>query len=231
LRIAITRPIEDATVLKAKLETLGHETILAPLLTIVPLAGVTIPDEPWQAIAITSANAMRTAPATMLKGLHALPMLTVGPQSALAARHAGFSDIQQAGGDAAGLAKHIASSRDPERGPILYLSGREQAADFAGLLGKSGFAVTRAVLYDALPAKALPSDVYEAEAVVLYSPRTARIWVDLAGRAALDLPAIRHFCLSANVAAILPAGSSMIVAARPTESAMIEAIGRHGRLA
>jgi uroporphyrinogen-III synthase len=223
--------MEDAAVLEARLEALGHNTILAPLLTIVPLSGVSVRDEQWQAVAITSANAVRVAPAVMLERLHALPMLTVGPQSANAARQAGFSNVQEAGGDAAGLAKHIASSRDPERGPILYLSGREQAADFAGLLGKSGFTVMRAVLYDALPAKALPPDIHEADAIVLYSPRMARIWVDLAKQAALDLTAIRHFCLSANVAAILPAGSSIIVAARPTESAMIEAIGRHDGLA
>jgi uroporphyrinogen-III synthase len=231
LRIAITRPAEDAVGLRARLEALGHQTILAPLLTIIPLSGVTIPDAPWQAIAITSANAVRAAPAAMRERLHTLPMLTVGPQSAQAARQAGFTDIQEAGGDAAGLAQHIAASRDPGRGPILYLSGREQAADFAGVLGKCGFAVTRAVLYDAMPAKILPPDIRESEAVVLYSPRTARIWVELGGRAALDLAAVRHFCLSANVAAILPAGSSIIVAARPTESAMIEAIGRDGGLA
>ena len=218
-------------VLKARLEALGNETMLAPLLMIVPLPGVTIPDERWQAVAITSANAMRAAPVAMLERLRALPMLTVGPQSASAARQAGFTDVQEAGGDAARLAEHIAASRDPQRGPILYLSGREQAADFAGLVSKSGFAVTRIVLYEALPAKVLPPDIREAEAVVLYSPRTARIWVELARQAALDLASIRHFCLSASVAAILPAGSSIIVAARPTESAMIEAIGRHDGLA
>ncbi|MGE3831530.1 MAG: uroporphyrinogen-III synthase, partial [Parvibaculaceae bacterium] len=69
MRIAITRPVEDAVVLKARLEALGHQTILAPLLSIVPLAGVTPPDESWQAIAITSANAIRTAPRAMLEQL------------------------------------------------------------------------------------------------------------------------------------------------------------------
>jgi uroporphyrinogen-III synthase len=231
LRIAITRPLEDAVVLKAKLEALGHETILAPLLTIVPLPGVTLSDGGWQAVAITSANAIRAASASMLERLRSLPMLTVGPQSAQAARHAGFTDVQEAGGDAAGLAKHIAANRDSGRGPILYLSGREQAADFAGLLGESGFTVERLVLYEAEPAKVLPPDIRKTDAVLLYSPRTARVWIDLARQETLDLAAIRHFCLSANVAAILPAGSSIIVAARPTESAMIEVIGRHGRLA
>lgn len=231
MRIAITRPVEDAMVLKARLEAFGHQTILAPLLAIVPLRGVTLPEAPWQAVAVTSANALRAAPPAMLEPLRALPIFTVGPQSANAARRAGFADVVEAGGDAAGLANHIAVSRDRAAGPILYLSGREQAADFAGLLGRSGFAVTRAVLYEARPAESLPPDIRDAEAVVLYSPRSARIWADLAKHAALDLARIRHFCLSANVAAILPAGSPTIVAMRPTESAMIEAIGRHGGLA
>jgi uroporphyrinogen-III synthase len=89
----------------------------------------------------------------------------------------------------------------------------------------------RLVLYEARPAQALPPNIRDAEAVMLYSPRTARIWTDLARKTALDLARIRHFCLSANVAAILPAGTPIIVAARPAESAMIEAIGRHGGLA
>jgi uroporphyrinogen-III synthase len=231
LRIAITRPVEDAAVLKTKLEALGHQTIMAPLLAIVPLPSAAIPDETWQAVAITSANALRTASAEMLEKLRSLPMLTVGPQSSRASREAGFAEIEEAGGDAAGLARHIAESHDPSRGPILYLSGREQAADFAGLLRTSGFQVTRAVLYEARPATALPDTIGEADGVVLYSPRTARIWAELATRENIDLPRVRHFCLSANVAAILPAGSSIVVAAEPTESAMIEAIGRPPGLA
>jgi uroporphyrinogen-III synthase len=182
-------------------------------------------------VAITSANAVRAASSALLEGLLSVPMLTVGPQSASAARRAGFTDVAEAGGNAEGLATYIVSNRNSGAGPILYLSGQEQAADFAGLLGRSGFMVTRLVLYDAQPAQALPPGIRDAEAVVLYSPRSARIWTALAGKAGLDLTRIRHFCLSANVAAILPAGSPTSVAARPTESAMIEAIGRHGGLA
>jgi uroporphyrinogen-III synthase len=225
LRIAITRPIQDATVLKSKLEGLGHHTIVAPLLSIIPLPDVTIPDERWQAVAITSANALRALSTEALATLRPLPMLTVGPQSAQAARHAGFRRVEEAGGDAAGLARHIIATRDAAQGPILYLSGREQAADFAGLLGKGRFKVMRIVLYEAQPAPELPKDTARADAVVLYSPRTARIWLDLAARARIDLARIRHFCLSTNVAAILPAGLPIVVARQPTESAMIEAIG------
>ena len=231
MRIVITRPIEDAMVLKTKLEALGHQAIMSPLLKIVAMADAIIPDDKWQAVAITSANAVRAMPIEALTKLKSLSMLTVGPQSADAARHAGFRRVEEAGGDAAGLARHIAATRDPSQGPILYLAGREQAADFAGLLVRSHFKVARIILYEAQPALELPREAGRADAVVLYSPRTASIWKNLAGQAELSLSGIKHFCLSANVAAILPAGLPIIVVKQPTESAMIEAIGRSRGLA
>jgi uroporphyrinogen-III synthase len=231
LRIVITRPIEDAMVLKTKLEAAGHRAIMAPLLKIVPMTDIAIPDDKWQAVAITSANALRAISIEALTKLRSVPMLTVGPQSAQAARHSGFRRVEEAGGDASGLAKHISATRDPSQGPILYLAGREQAGDFASLVGRSGFKTTRIVLYEARPATELPKDAGKADAVVLYSPRTARVWLDLAAQAGLSLSRIKHFCLSANVAAILPPESPSIVVKQPTESAMIEAIGRPPGLA
>ena len=63
MRIAVTRPEEDAGALKARLEAMGHQVVMAPLMTIRPRAGVIIPDLPWQAVAVTSANGIRALPA------------------------------------------------------------------------------------------------------------------------------------------------------------------------
>lgn len=40
MQLILTRPAKDAAPLADKLATLGHETILVPLLDIVPRAGV-----------------------------------------------------------------------------------------------------------------------------------------------------------------------------------------------
>ena len=87
MRVVVTRPEEDAGPLKAKLEALGHEVILVPLLVIAPRAGVWIEALPWQAAVATSANAIRSL--TGHDELKSLRILTVGPQSLQAAREAG----------------------------------------------------------------------------------------------------------------------------------------------
>ena len=79
MRVAVTRPEEDAGPLTAKLTAMGHAVVMAPLLAIRPRQGVTIPGLPWQAIAVTSANGIRALPAG--HGLTEFRTLTVGPQS------------------------------------------------------------------------------------------------------------------------------------------------------
>lgn len=232
MRIAVTRPEEDAGPLKRKLEALGHEVVMAPLMTIRPREGVSIPALPWQVIAVTSANGIRALPRG--HGLASLRTLTVGPQSLKAAAAAGFR-AEAHGGDVNGLAAFIRQTLDPEAGPILYLSGAETAGDLEAQLKAAGFGCHRAVLYDAAPAEAL-GDAEEAlrqggiDAVLLYSPRSARIWRGLVERAGLSAVAARavHLCLSRNVAAVLPEEWAARIAATPDEPSMLALLEQIG---
>ena len=225
MRVAVTRPEEDAGPLTAKLTAMGHEVVMAPLLTIRPREGVSIPALPWQATAVTSANGIRALPAG--HDLTSFRTLTVGPQSLKAARAAGFR-AEAHGGDVNGLALFIRDNLDPKAGPILYLSGAETAGDLEAQLTAAGFECCRVVLYDAAPAEALDGaedDLRHGrlDAVLLYSPRSAKIWRDLVRRAGLDSAAarLRHLCLSRNVAAALPEGWPASIAASPDEAAIL----------
>ncbi|WP_119390354.1 uroporphyrinogen-III synthase [Taklimakanibacter lacteus] len=227
MRLLVTRPPEDAEALKAKLESLGHRVILSPLLAIVPRADISIPVADYQSVALTSANAVRCLTGTShLARLRHLPVLAVGPQSALAAHRAGFTRVTEAGGDGVGLARHIIDTARPAAGPVLYLSGRDTASDFTGLLERAGFSVRRVVLYEARAADRLAPGAAGAEGVLLYSPRSARLWLDLAQRHDIKAKAMLHYCLSPNIAAILPDGFVTRVAARPTEESLLEIVGR-----
>ena len=227
MRLLITRPSEDAGALKAKLENLGHQVILSPVLAIAPRADVVIPADDYQFVALTSANAVRCLTGSPhLARLRHLPVLAVGPQSAAAARTAGFSRITEAGGDGTGLARHIIATAKPEAGPVLYLSGHDTASDFTGLLERARFRVRRVIVYDARPAASLAPGTAEAEGVLLYSPRSARLWLDLAQRHDIPAKTMVHYCLSPNIAAILPDGFVTRIAARPTEESLLEIIGR-----
>lgn len=223
MRLIVTRPIEDAAPLKRKLEAMGHEVILSPLLDIVPVEDAVIPDRPFQLVAFTSANGVRA-----LAGFRHLPAFAVGPQSADAARQAGFGDVTMAGGDAVGLADHIARHCDPKAGAVLYPSGSETAGDFAGHLSADGFEVARLIIYEARPAAPPPGVACGAEGVLLYSPRTARLWHAATKQDAAARRLI-HFCLSENVAAALPEAHVKRIAASPTEESMLALIAAADR--
>jgi uroporphyrinogen-III synthase len=232
MRIAVTRPEEDAGGLKQKLEAMGHQVVMVPLMTIRPRDGVDIPDRPWQAIAVTSASGIRALPGG--HGLQKFRTLTVGPQSLKAAAAQGFR-AEAHGGDVNGLAAYIREALDPGDGPVLYLSGAETAGDLESQLTAAGFDCHRAVLYDAVPAESLgaaakPLQNGEIDAVLLYSPRSARIWLALAKAAGLVAQAahLRNFCLSRNVASVLPDGWDKTIPETPDEQAMLALLAETG---
>jgi uroporphyrinogen-III synthase len=233
--LIVTRPEADSTELVLKLEALGHRAIVSPLLDIKPRKDATIPPGLYQVIAFTSANALHHAamvPAP--EALKAAKAFAVGAQSAAAARQAGYEVVKAEGGDVAGLADAIARACSPGDGPILYPSGAETAGDLKGTLEARGFTVTRVVLYDAVPAESLTPEAIvalkngSADGVLLYSPRSARLWSMLANRAGLGSAtrALPHYCLSPNVAAALGIGFVTQVAARPDEPSLLALLDR-----
>lgn len=224
MRLIVTRPDEDAKPLAAKLEAMGHHAVLAPLLRIVARIDTVIPERDYQAVAITSASGARALKAHPARWrILSVPALTLGPQSLAAARSAGFANAERAGSDVAGMANWIATTRSPGDGPILYVSGADTAGDLQALLNARGFAVERAVLYDAVAVEGLAIDPDGADGVLLFSPRTARIWARLAARKAARL---MHFCLSRSVAQALAETWPSRVAERPDETAMLTLLDR-----
>lgn len=234
MHIIVTRPEEDARPLGARLEALGHTVTMAPLLHIVARAGDGIPGRPYQLAAATSANGIRALIAN--DDVKSLRMLTVGPQSLAAARAAGFTFAEARGGDAAGLAAYITANFTPDAGPILYFSGAETSGDLQGALQAAGFTVDRLILYDAVPATTLgPAAAVigkgAADGVLLYSPRTARLWAALTREAGLAAQAAKmtHFCLSENVAGALPESYPKAIANSPHEDAMLALLEQSAR--
>ena len=241
MRLIVTRPREDARALGRRLTTAGHSVIAAPLLSIRRIAEAPIPERPYQAVLITSANGARAiAGRRELERLKAATAFVVGPSSAAAAAKAGFARIEIAGGDVAALARRAVQLLRPDDGPLLYVSGAVTAGELAATLAASGFEVDRVIAYVASPAEALPKRCATAlaagkiDGVILFSPRTARIWATLVTAAGLAPTAARlvHYCLSQNVAAMvrntLGAGVTVEVARRPDEAALLEMLPTPG---
>ena len=223
MRLIITRPEADAKPLSDRLATLGHTGIVLPLLKIMPRASVTLPDTAWQAVCFTSGNGPRALPANAK--LQNLPVFTVGQQSLIEAKHNGYVRASAHGGDVNGLSHYIVKHLKPENGPILYVSGAETSGDLQGKLKAAGFTVHREIVYDTVPhvPEGLAGEISEAQGVLLYSPRTTQHWLSALQKTKLleDASRLKHFCLSANVAAKLPKHFDFAVAATPDEGGML----------
>lgn len=230
-RLLLTRPREDSEPLAAALAGRGIEALIEPLLRITMLPGPAPALDGVQALLVTSANGIRAFAAREAR--RDVAVYAVGDATARVAAAAGFTKVESAGGDVGTLAALVRRRLTPEGGALLHVAGSALAGDLAGALQRAGFAYRRSVLYRAETARALSPAAIGALAegriagVVLYSPRTARLFCRLASAAGLAAACspLTAFCLSEAVAtaAALP-WQHRLVAARPDQAAMIDAV-------
>ena len=194
LTALITRPEEDARPLAEALAARGVATVIEPLLAIRPLpeaasdlakdlAGV-------QALLFTSANGARAF--AELSPRRDIGVLAVGDATASAARGLGFTAVESAGGDVQALARLVKQRLKPAGGPLLHAAGSAVAGDLAEILAADGFDLRRRMLYESATATALSPETIAAlkqgriDLVLLFSPRTAVTFAELAQAAAVD---------------------------------------------
>jgi uroporphyrinogen-III synthase len=228
-RILVTRPEPGASHTARRLERMGFSPVVLPLSETTPLA-FKLPRERFDAVAITSVNAVRHAEPERIAGLRHLPVYAVGDKTASAARAAGFSDVTAAGGDGAALGEMLVSTL-PSGAHVLYLAGRVRRPDFEQRAKAGGLALTVCETYDTAPIDY--RDLRERlsggpiEVALVYSPAAAKALATLAERAeisGLDLFLGTQFlCLSPRIAESLPDQwrSRARVSERPDEEALI----------
>jgi uroporphyrinogen-III synthase len=239
--VLVTRPHPDDEATAAALRARGLEVLLAPMLRFEPVAFHDDLDANYGAVIVTSANSLRgIAPHLAGSRLLKLPLFAVGQRTAEAARAAGFDHVIAAEGDAAGLRdKVVASVRARElkkAGTLLYLAGADLARDLAGELGERGFNVVTHTTYRMIPVSSLPRDACDGfaanriEAVLHYSRRSARAFLEAARAAGVEISALAvpQCCISDAVASIVrDAGApQVIVAGSPDENALFETLDR-----
>jgi uroporphyrinogen-III synthase len=241
MAVLVTRPHPDNEATAATLRGRGFEVLLAPMLRFEAQAFQDDADARYGAVIVTSANALRgfeqhPSGQSLLK----LPLFAVGEHTASAARDAGFSEVTVAKGDAGALRDLVLASVKAKRlnkaAQLLYLAGADLARDLAGELGEKGFTVVTHTTYRMVPASRLPRAVCDAfmagevEAILHYSRRSARAFLDAARAGGVEISALAlpQCCISAAVASILhDAGATQVVAAAsPDEKALFEALER-----
>jgi uroporphyrinogen-III synthase len=241
MAVLVTRPQPDDETTAASLRARGFEVLLAPMLRFEPVAFHDDEAARYGAVIVTSANALRgIAPHLEASRLLELPLFTVGEHTAEAARRAGFGKVISADGDAASLRDSVLAAAKTKElkkaSTLLYLAGADLARDLAGELGERGFTVVTQTTYRMVPVPSLPRDACDAfaanriEAVLHYSRRSARAFLDAARAGGVEISAlaIPQCCISAGVASVVrDAGATQVMAApSPDENALFETLDR-----
>ncbi|MEO8300889.1 MAG: uroporphyrinogen-III synthase [Rhizomicrobium sp.] len=228
MRILITRPLQDGKEIAARLAERGHQALLAPLLEPRFHTGPLLEEghelENVQALLASSANGIRAF--IRRSARRDLPVFAVGPQTAKEANEAGFGDVRSADGDAKALAEATRRWASPE-GVLLHVCAEDAPGTLAESLTADGFLVRSCALYTIEPARRLPPETETAlkqgtlDAVMFFSPRTARIFGALAD--SLPTERLTALCISpATAQPLIPSRFARIaVAERPNQDAML----------
>jgi uroporphyrinogen-III synthase len=172
MRIVITRPREQAQPLAERIEALGHEVVLCPLIEVEPLSDDPIDLAPYDWVAVTSPNGARE----LARRRHgAAKVAAVGPGTAAALREAGLEPELVA---EVSTQEGLVAAIPRERGRVLVASAEAARPDLAEALGADFLPLYRTRELDPEPP--------DGDLVVLASASAARAW----GRLPVELPAV-----------------------------------------
>ena len=201
-RILVTRPEPGASGTAARLAAAGFEPVVLPLTRIVPL-DFTLPDGPFDAVVVTSAQALKAVKPEPI--LH-LPVFAVGEATAESAKNSGFGRVMTAGGSLESIAALVRGSARPAA-RLLYLCGKVRRPELEAALDAAGFLVAAIETYDATPVNYSQQEVAARlegapfAAVTLMSAQAAELISNLAN-APQFAPLIKTaaiICLSSRI--------------------------------
>lgn len=231
MRVLVFRPLEDAERSAQSLRERGKDPVVAPLFAVLP-SGEKPPKGPFDALVLTSANAVPALESLPKSWRGALPAFCVGTRTADAAGKLGFTAYSAKGGRTELLA--LILEQLPKGQKLLLVAGRDRHEDLPQQLRDVGHEVTIWTAYEAKAVEALPAAAADAlrdgsaDAALHYSPRSAEVFFDLAGKAGLteQARALPQIALSAAIAApLISAGSdTVLVAEHPEEAALFAAL-------
>jgi uroporphyrinogen-III synthase len=208
-RLVVVRPEPGNARTAAAARAKGWTVDAMPLFAVVSVAWV--PPDPaiFDALLLTSANAVRHAGET-LASLRALPVVAVGQATATAARDAGLAVVLTGDSDAAA---GVVEARARGFARLLHLAGRDRVE-------QPGVTAMTVYASEALPPPAGAAARLDGAVVLLHSARAARTVAALAGtRATTAVAALSPAVLDAAGTGWRAAAA----AARPTDAALLAA--------
>lgn len=218
-RLLILRPEPGAGATAARARALGLETVVVPLFEIGSVAWQPPAPDRYDAVMITSANAVRMG-GPALDAFRGHRLYVVGQATAAAARDAGFDDLRIGPRDAAALAG-LAASDGVRR--LLHLAGADHVAPDAAVPPGTP-AIDRVIVYASRIRSVPPAALPVADVVaLLHSARAAAHFATLMpDRGRIAIAAISDAAASAAG----PGWRACAVADRPDDPALLAVAAR-----
>lgn len=208
----VVRPEPGASRTRDRLAAIGVDALVQPLFDVVPVAWRPPDPDRFDALLLTSANALRHAGPGLAAFAH-LPALAVGEATAAAARAAGLTVALTGERDAAAL---LAAAKEAGFTRPLHLAGRDRVE-----------AEVAAVTVYASEERRIAGNAeieWEGRIALLHSARAARRFAWLVDRDGVSRARIAVAALSPAVAEAVGEGwAALTVAERPTDTALVAA--------
>lgn len=196
MKVAITRPRDDAQKVADQFAAEGIEAVIVPMLRIEPvmLGQMQVKEAAasgrLQSVCATSRHAVREL--AQHRQLYDVPLYAVGEATANEARSSGFKKVEVAAGSAQALLEKMLLQNSTAGGAILYARGRDITLDIAQHMKNAGFELAEAIVYKAVAEDRFPEEYVELLAdgliskVMFFSERSAANYVLLAQREKLE---------------------------------------------
>ena len=232
MQALLSRPRDESQSLAAALAVRDVGTVIEPMMEVHYCVAPALDLATVQAILCTSANGVRAL--ARVTGERGRPLLAVGEATASRARAEGFTSVASADGAVTDLVRLAAARLRPQNGRLLQVAGNVVAGDLVGALRAHGFVIERRVLYEARPVERLSTAALSAlrgrtiDFALFFSPRTAAIFVRLAGIAGVAgcCRTITSLAISAAADAVLTGlpWRDRRVAERPNQPALLDTL-------
>lgn len=204
--IAVIRPEPGNRVTAAVIEAAGRRVIRLPLFEAKPMAWEVPGPEAFDALIVTSANAMRHGGAGLARLLD-LPVYAVGEATAEAARRLGFR-IAATGNT--GSAELIALAQAKGVAHALHLAGRERTIEPGGIVAQ----VTTVYATDPIPVDARAAAKLTGAVVLVQSARTGERLAEIVDAAAIDRATIALVAIGRRAADLAGPGWEQVIVPR-----------------
>lgn len=190
--IAVIRPEPGNRVTAAAIEAAGRRTIRLPLFEAQPMAWEAPDPAGFDALIVTSANAMRHGGEGLARLLD-LPVHAVGEATAEAARRRGF---QVAAMGSTGSAELIALAEAAGVRHALHLAGRERTIEIGGIVAK----IVTVYATDPVPVSAQAARRLAGSVVIIQSARTGERLAEIVDAHGIDRAGIALVGISRRAA-------------------------------